>query len=211
MKLDELKNYLNRQLEEQSPLQSSEEISAILRNKSIGIVDRIRRSLWIEIVIGMLAIIVFLYAKHFVDNYVMDVYFYIFLAIGLLFFLIFGWLIRSTYQLSPELSSVKTNLTRLHLLISRFTRFYFIFSMAIFLPVIFYSLIAAVYERSNQSLMESLQFYMQLPAVPLLLIGLYILGFGIFLYFFARWYIRLLYGKYLDKLKDLLTELDTLE
>jgi ABC-type dipeptide/oligopeptide/nickel transport system permease subunit len=83
--------------------------------------------------------------------------------------------------------------------------------MAIFLPVIFYSLIAAVYERTNQSLMESLQFYMQLPAVPLLLIGLYILGFGIFLYFFARWYIRLLYGKYLDKLKDLLTELDTLE
>ena len=152
-----------------------------------------------------------LYAKYLGGNYVMQIYFNIFLGITLLFLPIFIWLIRSTYQLSPELSSVKTNLTRLHLLISRFTRFYFIFSMAIFLPVIFYSLIAAVYERSNQSLMESLQFYMQLPAVPLLLIGLYILGFGIFLYFFARWYIRLLYGKYLDKLKDLLTELDTLE
>jgi hypothetical protein len=141
----------------------------------------------------------------------MQIYCNIFLAIALLFLPIFIWLIRSTYQLSPELSSVKSNLTRLHLLISRFTRFYFIFSMAIFLPVIFYSLIAAVYERSNQSLLESLQFYLQLPAVPLLLIGLYILGFGIFLYFFARWYIRLLYGKYLDKMKDLLTELDTLE
>ena len=211
MELDELKNYLNRQLEEQSPLQSSEEISAILRNKSIGIVDRIRRSLWIEFVISLLAVMAVLYAKYLGGNYVMQIYFNIFLGITLLFLPIFIWLIRSTYQLSPELSSVKTNLTRLHLLISRFTRFYFIFSMAIFLPVIFYSLIAAVYERSNQSLMESLQFYMQLPAVPLLLIGLYILGFGIFLYFFARWYIRLLYGKYLDKLKDLLTELDTLE
>lgn len=211
MELEELKNYLNRQLEEQSPLQSSEEISAILRNKSIGIVDRIRRSLWIEFVISLLAVMAVLYAKYLGGNYVMQIYFNIFLGITLLFLPIFIWLIRSTYQLSPELSSVKTNLTRLHLLISRFTRFYFIFSMAIFLPVIFYSLIAAVYERSNQSLMESLQFYMQLPAVPLLLIGLYILGFGIFLYFFARWYIRLLYGKYLDKLKDLLTELDTLE
>ena len=211
MELDELKNYLNRQLEEQSTLQSSEEISAILRNKSIGIVDRIRRSLWIEFVISLLAVMAVLYAKYLGGNYVMQIYFNIFLGITLLFLPIFIWLIRSTYQLSPELSSVKTNLTRLHLLISRFTRFYFIFSMAIFLPVIFYSLIAAVYERSNQSLMESLQFYMQLPAVPLLLIGLYILGFGIFLYFFARWYIRLLYGKYLDKLKDLLTELDTLE
>ena len=211
MELEELKNYLNRQLEEQSPLQSSEEISAILRNKSIGIVERIRRSLWIEFVISLLAVVAVLYAKYLGGNYVMQIYFNIFLGITLLFLPIFIWLIRSTYQLSPELSSVKTNLTRLHLLISRFTRFYFIFSMAIFLPVIFYSLIAAVYERSNQSLMESLQFYMQLPAVPLLLIGLYILGFGIFLYFFARWYIRLLYGKYLDKLKDLLTELDTLE
>lgn len=211
MELEELKNYLNRQLEEQSTLQSSEEISAILRNKSIGIVDRIRRSLWIEFVISLLAVMAVLYAKYLGGNYVMQIYFNIFLGITLLFLPIFIWLIRSTYQLSPELSSVKTNLTRLHLLISRFTRFYFIFSMAIFLPVIFYSLIAAVYERSNQSLMESLQFYMQLPAVPLLLIGLYILGFGIFLYFFARWYIRLLYGKYLDKLKDLLTELDTLE
>ncbi len=211
MELEELKNYLNRQLEEQSPLQSSEEISAILRNKSIGIVDRIRRSLWIEFVISLLAVVAVLYAKNLGGSYVMQIYFNIFLGITLMFLPIFIWLIRSTYQLSPELSSVKTNLTRLHLLISRFTRFYFIFSMAIFLPVIFYSLIAAVYERSNQSLMESLQFYMQLPAVPLLLIGLYILGFGIFLYFFARWYIRLLYGKYLDKLKDLLTELDTLE
>ena len=211
MELDELKNYLNRQLEEQTPLQSSEEISAILRNKSIGIVDRIRRSLWIELVISLLAVMAVLYAKNLGGSYVMQIYFNIFLGITLMFLPIFISLIRSTYQLSPELSSVKTNLTRLHLLISRFTRFYFIFSMAIFLPVIFYSLIAAVYERSNQSLMESLQFYMQLPAVPLLLIGLYILGFGIFLYFFARWYIRLLYGKYLDKLKDLLTELDTLE
>ena len=211
MELDELKNYLNRQLEEQSPLQSSGEISAILRNKSIGIVDRIRRSLWIELVISLLAVMAVLYAKNLGGSYVMQIYFNIFLGITLMFLPIFIGLIRSTYQLSPELSSVKTNLTRLHLLISRFTRFYFIFSMAIFLPVIFYSLIAAVYERTNQSLMESLQFYMQLPAVPLLLIGLYILGFGIFLYFFARWYIRLLYGKYLDKLKDLLTELDTLE
>ena len=211
MELDELKNYLNRQLEEQSPLQSSGEISAILRNKSIGIVDRIRRSLWIELVISLLAVMAVLYAKNLGGSYVMQIYFNIFLGITLMFLPIFIWLIRSTYQLSPELSSVKTNLTRLHLLISRFTRFYFIFSMAIFLPVIFYSLIAAVYERSNESLMESLQFYMQLPAVPLLLIGLYIVGFGIFLYFFARWYIRLLYGKYLDKLKDLLTELDTLE
>ena len=211
MELDELKNYLNRQLEEQSPLQSSGEISAILRNKSIGIVDRIRRSLWIELVISLLAVMAVLYAKNLGGSYVMQIYFNIFLGITLMFLPIFIWLIRSTYQLSPELSSVKTNLTRLHLLISRFTRFYFIFSMAIFLPVIFYSLIAAVYERTNQSLMESLQFYRQLPAVPLLLIGLYILGFGIFLYFFARWYIRLLYGKYLDKLKDLLTDLDTLE
>ena len=210
MELDELKNYLNRQLEEQSPLQSSGEISAILRNKSIGIVDRIRRSLWIELVISLLAVMAVLYAKNLGGSYVMQIYFNIFLGITLMFLPIFISLIRSTYQLSPELSSVKTNLTRLHLLISRFTRFYFIFSMAIFLPVIFYSLIAAVYERTNQSLMESLQFYRQLPAVPLLLIGLYILGFGIFLYFFARWYIRLLYGKYLDKLKDLLTELDTL-
>jgi hypothetical protein len=211
MELDELKNYLNRQLEEQSPLQSSGEISAILRNKSIGIVDRIRRSLWIEFVISLLAVMVILYAKTLAGDYIMQIYCNIFLAIALLFLPIFIWLIRSTYQLSPELSSVKSNLTRLHLLISRFTRFYFIFSMAIFLPVIFYSLIAAVYERTNQSLMESLQFYMQLPAVPLLLIGVYILVSGLFLYFFTRWYIRTLYGKYLDKLKDLLTELDTLE
>jgi hypothetical protein len=211
MELDELKNYLNRQLEEQSTLQSSGEISAILRNKSIGIVDRIRKNLWIEFVISLLAVIVVLYAKYLGGNYVMQMFLNIFLGITLLFLPIFIWLIRSTYQLSPELSSVKTNLTRLHLLIARFARFYFIFTMAIFLPVVFYSLIAAGYERSNHSLMESLQFYLQLPAIPLLLIGAYILIFGVGLYFFTRWYLRTLYGKYLDKLKVLLAELDTLE
>jgi len=210
MELEELKNYLNRQLEEQSTLQSSGEISAILRNKSIGIVHRIRKNLWIEFVISLLAGMVVLYAKYLGGNYVMQMFLNIFLGITLLFLPIFIWLIRSTYQLSPELSSVKTNLTRLHLLIARFARFYFIFTMAIFLPVVFYSLIAAVYERNNQSLMESLQFYLQLPAIPLLLIGAYILIFGVGLYFFTRWYLRTLYGKYLDKLKVLLAELDTL-
>jgi len=210
MELEELKNYLNRQLEEQSTLQSSGEISAILRNKSIGIVHRIRKNLWIEFVISLLAVMVVLYAKYLGGNYVMQMFLNIFLGITLLFLPIFIWLIRSTYQLSPELSSVKTNLTRLHLLIARFARFYFILTMAIFLPVVFYSLIAAVYERNNQSLMESLQFYLQLPAIPLLLIGAYILIFGVGLYFFTRWYLRTLYGKYLDKLKVLLAELDTL-
>ena len=80
MELEELKNYLNRQLEEQSTLQSSEEISAILRNKSIGIVDRIRRSLWIEFVISLLAVMAVLYAKYLGGNYVMQIYFNIFLV-----------------------------------------------------------------------------------------------------------------------------------
>ena len=79
MELDELKNYLNRQLEEQSPLQSSGEISAILRNKSIGIVDRIRRSLWIEFVISLLAVMVILYAKTLAGDYIMQIYCNIFI------------------------------------------------------------------------------------------------------------------------------------
>lgn len=210
MELDELKHYLNRQLDQQAPLQTPAEISAMLRNKSISIVERIRKSLWIELVISLLAVLVILYVKQIADKYVLQSYYNIFLAIALLFLPIFGWLIRSTYQINPEVSSVKTNLTRLHLLISRFTHFYFIFTMILFLPVVFYSLIAAVYEKNNHSLLDSLQFYRQLPAAPLFLIGAYIVIAGLFLYFFTRWYIRTLYGKYLDKLKELLTELDTL-
>lgn len=210
MELDELKHYLNRQLDQQAPLQTPAEISAMLRNKSISIVERIRKSLWIELVISLLAVLVILYVKQIADKYVLQSYFNIFLAIALFFLPIFGWLIRSTYQINPEISSVKTNLTRLHLLISRFTRFYFIFTMILFLPVVFYSLIAAVYEKNNHSLLDSLQFYRQLPAAPLFLIGAYIVIAGLFLYFFTRWYIRTLYGKYLDKLKELLNELDTL-
>lgn len=210
MELDEMKHYLNRQLDQQAPLQTPAEISAMLRNKSISIVERIRKSLWIELVISLLAVLVILYVKQIADKYVLQSYFNIFLAIALFFLPIFGWLIRSTYQINPEISSVKTNLTRLHLLISRFTRFYFIFTMILFLPVVFYSLIAAVYEKNNHSLLDSLQFYRQLPAAPLFLIGAYIVIAGLFLYFFTRWYIRTLYGKYLDKLKELLNELDTL-
>ena len=209
MELDELKNYLNRQLDQQAPDQTPDEISAILQQKSISIVVRIRRSLWIEFLIGLLAVAVILFASELSSEYFLQIYFQIFLAISALLLIIFGLLIRSTYQLSPELSSVKTNLSRLYLLISRFTRSYFIFTMATFLPVVFYSLIAAVYESSNHSMMEAVQFYLQLPTGPLLLIGEYILLSGLGLYFFTRWYIRTLYGKYLDKLRDLLAELDS--
>jgi hypothetical protein len=211
MELDELKNYLNRQLDHEAPQQTPGEISAMLHQKSLTIVDRIRRSLFIELAITLIAIVFMLYCKQLTADYYIQLYINFFLFIAFIFLFILSWLIRSSYRISPEISSVKTNLSKLHLLIARFTYSYFILTMALFPPVVLYALLVVPMSKSNHSVLQAIQFYFQLPTGFLLLIVLYIVLSGLFLYFFTRWYIRILYGNYLGKLKQLIEELDAAE
>ena len=49
MELDDLKYQLNQKLQPAEPLRSDGAIAALLKNKTRSVIDKIRRSLWIEI------------------------------------------------------------------------------------------------------------------------------------------------------------------
>ena len=131
-----------------------------------------------------------------------------FLGLSVVMLGILVWILRSSTSVNPDEISVKHNLIRIHTLVSRFSRSYFIFTMALFPPVVLYSMYVGAAENDYRTPAEVFHFFMQLPAATLGLFAGYIVLSLVILYFFTRWYIRTLYGQYLDKLRQLIAELD---
>jgi len=208
MELDDLKKYWNQQPPVESAAPDPESLRKIIHNKSLGIIDRIRRSLVIEIIFCCLALVGIFIGIYFTKQILITRYLQFFLGLSIAMMGILCWILRSSKSVHPDETSVKNNLIRIHTLVSRFCRTYFIFTMALFPPVILYSMYAGAAENNYQSLSEVIHFYMQLPPFVIAMSIGFIVMSGVLLYFFTRWYIRTLYGNYLDKLRQLIEELD---
>ncbi|MEI8110897.1 MAG: hypothetical protein WCH59_07885 [Chitinophagia bacterium] len=208
MELDDLKKYWNQQIPVESAPPDPDAIRIIIHNRSVGIIERIRRSLLIEIIFCCLALVGIILGIYFTQPVLITRYLQFFLGVTIFFMGVLFWILRSSKSMSPDEISVKNNLIRIHTLVSRFTRSYFIFTMALFPPVIMYSMYVVAAENNYFTPAEVIQYFLQLPPFSIgLFIGYIVLSL-LFLYFFTRWYIRTLYGNYLDKLKQLIAELD---
>lgn len=211
MELDDLKKYWNQQPKVDATPPDPESIRKSIHNKSVGIIERIRRSLLIEIIFCCLALVGMLVGMYYTHQVLIAYYLQFFIGLSVLMMVVLFWILRSSNQVNPDDTSIKNNLIRIHTLVSRFARSYFIFTMALFPPVILYSLYAGASEQKYLSLLEVYDFYRQLPPLVVFFsIGFIVLS-GILLYFFTRWYIRTLYGNYLDKLRQLIAELNSPE
>ncbi|NDA61155.1 MAG: hypothetical protein EBX50_03830 [Chitinophagia bacterium] len=208
MELDDLKKYWNQQIPVESAHPDPEAIRIIIHKRSVGIIERIRRSLLIEIIFCCLALVGIILGIYFTQPVLISRFLQFFLGITIFFMGILFWILRSSKSMSPDEISVKNNLIRIHTLVSRFTRSYFIFTMALFPPVIMYSMYVVAAENNYFTPAEVIQYFLQLPLFSIGLFVGYIVLSLLFLYFFTRWYIRTLYGNYLDKLKQLIAELD---
>jgi|GEM_PF-743940 len=208
MELDDLKKYWNQHPPVESAAPDPALLRKIIHNKSVGIIDRIRRSLVIEIIFCSLALVGIFIGIYYSEQILITRYLQFFQGLNIVMMGILCWILRSSKTVNPDETSVKNNLIRIHTLVSRFSRTYFIFTMALFPPIFLYSMYAGAAENNYKSLSEVMHFYLQLPpAFIAVSIGFIVLS-GVLLYFFTRWYIRTLYGNYLDKLRQLIEELD---
>jgi predicted membrane chloride channel (bestrophin family) len=80
--------------------------------------------------------------------------------------------------------------------------------MALIPICLIYSFALGYYDEQYQPSTNSTTSNSVEPYIVIAITLAYITGFTLFIYYFTKWYLRKLYGKHLDNLKNLLDELN---
>lgn len=197
MELDELKKELNFKIASQHE-HSAVDIRSMLKNDTLSVVQKIQRSIRLEIVISILFVAVCVYMVLFENTWIYNIYFTLFGITGLIFIIVLLMLFKKTKNIS--FSPVKENIESVVLIIDQYVKRYLQFTVVL-LPFCFGLSLWLSYndpERILKPMDLSSGFY----------ISLTMLAIGTGVYFFTKWYLKKLYGDYVLQLKYMLKEIE---
>jgi hypothetical protein len=215
MDLDQFKTELKTKLATDHINRSDADIELLLKNKTSSFIDKIKKSLWLEIILGFLINFGFVFAALDAGMRSMRIYFGVFSILMYLFLFFLVYLLIRTNKLKTNNQPIKKNLESYIQLIEEFVKRYLQFTMAlipiclIFAGYLGYSdgqadLVSNAY-KSGYNLgakMNGTQF------------SVFIISFIVFLslgvygmYHFTQWYLKKLYGNYLSELKKCMSDL----
>lgn len=200
MELDELKKQLNRRMAARQQERSAAEIAALLKKDTISVVQKIRRSLWIELFLSILFTIACGLAVAFIDKWAYSVFLAGFGIIGALVSAALVYLLWKTTRLCNTTLPVKANLETIISIIYQYTWLYLRLGMGL-LPLCFGLAFWLSYHDPAgvpKPIRWDIFFYM--------IIALLVFSYISFL--FTKWYLKKLYGNYIQQLEILLKEFD---
>ena len=209
MELDELKSLINHKLANDHAGRSAEDIAALLTKKTVSVIGKLKRNLWIE-VIGCIVIIAgFTYLGIAGPYDSFHIYFSVFAVLSVVFLGIIIYLMRRTNQLSATSLPVKSNLQALVKLIEEFSKRYFQFTMAL-IPICFvFAFLLGYHEPKHIPTVDNFaQKYFSAIWQVIAFAVAYMLLLSVGIYYFTKWYIRKLYGRVVDQLKECIRELE---
>jgi Kef-type K+ transport system membrane component KefB len=201
MDLDNLKQALKTKLEATDQNRSPAQLEQLINGKSRSVIGKLKRSILFELLFTLLVIIMVIIVIIASNRYRFP---------GLSAFIIIGCLIFGGYvwRLQQRINfyeinaaSVKEKLQQIIHILQRYTRLYFQLTM-ILLPVAFImGYVFAATEKRQADATNSFSVFGTLFYI------LFAVAWSILMYFFTKWYIKKLYGNYLQQLKDQLKEL----
>jgi hypothetical protein len=205
MELEEVKYIFLQLVNNEARPMSDADVSALLKSKTKSSVASISKSLLME---GIAALIFFIFPIYIYVSYP-SVYFRSFAV--LLFLLAATFLFRicvllkmiSDFQRLP--SSVKEKLLALLAIFRRYQQMYLVSTM-ITVPVLFAAAFLMIY-LSNQS-KDPVLFDLS-PSRAIFVYFFFSAIWCVMMYYFTRWYLKKLYGKYLQQLEKTLAELQS--
>ena len=208
MELDDLKGFINQQLIKDSPNMSEQNIAGILKGRAVSVITKIKKSLWFEIICCIVVAIGFLYIALFTQRDSIKIYFGFFGVLFIPFTLVFFYLLKKIKDFDNSVLPVKENLQQLVQVLEEFAKRYFQFNMAL-LPICF--LFAFVLGFNEKTPIEPLDHLMETfkdaKTLYIVLMVAYTILMGVALVYLTKWYIKKLYGNYINQLKVLLAEL----
>lgn len=208
MDLDELKYQLNKKLSADHNSRSDADFAALLKKKTGSVIGKLRRSLIIEVVLCVLFAAAMAYVSLITSHWSLRLYFGVFTVLMIVFMFILFYLLRRTSRLSASSMPVKSNLQDFLNLLEEFVKRYFQFTMAL-LPICFaFSLLLSYADpiRIPETEKLVLKIFSARWQVYVFMI-VYITALGIGVYYFTKWYLKKLYGNYLNELRSCIAEL----
>lgn len=204
MELDDVKTLLKQQLEAGGSLPMTDTFSGLASSRTQSVIGRIKRNIWLECGAMLVCMAVAAWTWHAYPLLVAHFFCVATWLFSMVFSVYLLLLYRKIlfYENRPAVS-IKENIEKIIAIVTRFTRLYMGISMGL-LPVIFvFGLIAGYLEVSGKGLLHAFSWSKGL----LLYLSAYIC-WSVLIYFFARWYIRKLYGDYLVHLQEQLKDVE---
>lgn len=202
MELDEFKQRLKDQVQAETPDRTAfEPLSYSGRTEPIF--KKIKRSLIFELLACMAFIAVAVWAWFVYSISYVHVFCLLSIFVCCLLLLYLGVLYKNISVYEKETPAVRENIRRAIAIIEQFTRLYFRFTM-ITLPIAFiFGLITGFFSLNNTADLKifnwqrSVFFY-----------TCWFVFWSAIMYFFSKWYIKKLYGNYLEQLKEQLRDIE---
>lgn len=209
MELDELKYQLNQKLATDHASRSNADIALLLKRKTNSVIGKLKRSLIIELVLCILFLAAMLYVCFVTKYWTIRLYFGVFTVLMFFFTFILYYLYQKTNKLSASDQPIKANLQSIVTLLEEFVKRYFQFTMAL-LPVCFvFSIFLSNAEPIEIPEIDKFAIhYFSARWQVLVFLGVYMIVLAIVLYYFTKWYLKKLYGNYLEELRKYIGELE---
>lgn len=199
MELDEFKQTYQR-FGSSFHRKSNEELQKILHNQVDSVLEKIKRSLRLEILFALLFLLFVTYVLVTFHGTYLKLLASLILGFSLLFIkylIILSQKIKAYYAASH---SVTDNIKQLIVIINRFIRLYFQITM-VFAPVVCILVSVTIITDEDNA-------FISVTLSNILIYSTASLVWCVLMYFFTRWYLKLLYGKHLQHLKNHLSELE---
>ena len=216
MDLDQFKTELKTKLATDHINRSDADIEQLLKKKTGSFIDKIRKSLWFEIIFGFVLNFGFVYAAFDASMHSMRIYFGVFSVLMYLFLFFLIYLLIRTNKIKSADQTIKENLSSYILLIDEFIKRYLQLTMAL-IPI---TLIFAGYlgytdghsTSTNSAFTSGYNLGSKMNGTQF---SLFIISFIVFIsfgaygmYHFTKWYLKKLYGNYLNNLKNCIADLE---
>lgn len=212
MELDEFKDILNQQLATDHLYRSEADIAALLRKKAHSIIVKIKKSLWFEIFSCIVIMLLFGYLGLSCKYSSMNIYFSAFTLVFVPFTIILFYLLKKINRLNTNSLSVKNNLQSIVSILEEFMKRYFQFTMVL-IPICFVFAFFLGYTEKQpiEPIDQIILKYKPSYSFITIFTFVYMTSLTVGIYYFTKWYLKKLYGNYVNELKIYINELKETE
>jgi hypothetical protein len=212
MELDEFKDILNQQLATDHLYRSEADIAALLRKKAHSIIVKIKKSLWFEIFSCIVIMLLFGYLGLSSKYSSMNIYFSAFTIVFVPFTIILFYLLKKINRLNTNSLSVKNNLQSIVSILEEFMKRYFQFTMVL-IPICFVFAFFLGYTEKQpiEPIDQLILKYKPSYSFITIFTFVYMTSLTVGIYYFTKWYLKKLYGNYVNELKIYINELKETE
>lgn len=208
MDLDQFKHQLNEKLSTDHQGRSGEDITQMLSKKTFSVIEKLKKSILYEILFGFLGTLLFAVLAFSTKYYSVRTYFGVAAVFIFVFLFLLIYLLKKTSELNKVSQPVISNLNNYVVLIEEYMKRYFQFTMAMVPICLFFAGWLGYHEKTPIPELDQLIVKGHLGIKLILTISfVYLISFSVGMYYFTKWYLHKIYGKYVLELKDCIKDL----